>query len=104
MPQLLPPNSDYLDATAPDGNAKAVALAAEGLVKQFDSVTAVNGVSLQVHAGEIVGLLGPNGAGKTTALRMLAGILTPTAGRAGRTEARFRGDRARSIADHRSTR
>ena len=81
MPQLLPPNSHYLDATAPDGNAKAVALAAEGLVKQFDTVTAVNGVSLQVHAGEIVGLLGPNGAGKTTALRMLAGILTPTAGR-----------------------
>jgi sodium transport system ATP-binding protein len=51
------------------------------LVKQFDTVTAVNGVSLTVRAGEIVGLLGPNGAGKTTALRMLAGILTPTTGR-----------------------
>ena len=58
-----------------------VALAAEGLVKQFETVTAVNGVSLSVQAGEIVGLLGPNGAGKTTALRMLAGILTPTTGR-----------------------
>ena len=57
------------------------ALKAEGLVKQFDTVTAVNGVSLTVGAGEIVGLLGANGAGKTTALRMLAGILTPTAGR-----------------------
>ncbi len=57
------------------------ALTAQGLVKQFDTVTAVNGVNLTVHAGEIVGLLGPNGAGKTTALRMLAGILTPTAGR-----------------------
>ena len=57
------------------------ALMADGLVKQFDTVTAVNGVNLTVRAGEIVGLLGPNGAGKTTMLRMLAGILTPTAGR-----------------------
>lgn len=57
------------------------ALAAEGLSKQFDSVTAVNDVSLEVRSGEIVGLLGPNGAGKTTMLRMLAGILAPTSGR-----------------------
>ena len=56
-------------------------LAAESLVKQFGPVAAVNGVSLAVRAGEIAGLLGPNGAGKTTTLRMLAGILTPTAGR-----------------------
>ena len=56
-------------------------LAADGLVKRFGGVTAVDGVSLHVEAGEIVGLLGPNGAGKTTTLRMLAGILTPTAGR-----------------------
>ncbi len=55
-------------------------LFAQGLRKQFASVTAVDGVSLEVHAGEIVGLLGPNGAGKTTTLRMLTGILTPTAG------------------------
>jgi sodium transport system ATP-binding protein len=58
-----------------------VALVAEGLTKQFESVTAVNEVSLEVRSGEIVGLLGPNGAGKTTVLRMLAGILTPTSGR-----------------------
>jgi sodium transport system ATP-binding protein len=62
-------------------HAMTAALRAEGLVKQFDTVTAVAGVSLEVGAGEIVGLLGPNGAGKTTVLRMLAGILTPTAGR-----------------------
>jgi sodium transport system ATP-binding protein len=53
---------------------------ANDLVKRFPGVAAVDGLSLEVHAGEIVGLLGPNGAGKTTTLRMLAGILTPDAG------------------------
>jgi sodium transport system ATP-binding protein len=57
------------------------ALVAEHLVKRFDTVHAVEDVSLTVSAGEIVGLLGPNGAGKTTTLRMLAGILRPTSGR-----------------------
>jgi len=56
------------------------AMVAEGLVKHFGPVAAVDGVSLTVSAGEVVGLLGPNGAGKTTTLRMLAGILTPDAG------------------------
>jgi sodium transport system ATP-binding protein len=78
---LPPPASPDRVDTIPVANTGVVALAAEGLVKQFETVTAVDGVSLTVHAGEIVGLLGPNGAGKTTALRMLAGILTPTAGR-----------------------
>jgi len=55
-------------------------MVAEGLVKHFGPVAAVDGVSLTVSAGEVVGLLGPNGAGKTTTLRMLAGILTPDAG------------------------
>ena len=59
----------------------AEVLAAHELVKQFDGVTAVNGVTFSVGTGEVVGLLGPNGAGKTTTLRMLAGILTPTSGR-----------------------
>jgi sodium transport system ATP-binding protein len=57
------------------------ALAAERLVKRFGPIAAVDGVSLSVAPGEIVGLLGPNGAGKTTTLRMLAGILTPDEGR-----------------------
>jgi sodium transport system ATP-binding protein len=56
-------------------------LVADGLVRRFGPVEAVAGVSFEVRPGEIVGLLGPNGAGKTTTLRMLAGILTPTAGR-----------------------
>src|SRR5215475_14374127 len=57
-----------------------VMLRAQGLRKQFGAVTAVDGISLEIRAGEVVGFLGPNGAGKTTTLRMLAGILTPTEG------------------------
>src|SRR5213592_2346315 len=51
------------------------------LVKQYRKFTAVDGVSLDVARGEIHGFLGPNGAGKTTTLRMIAGLLKPTAGR-----------------------
>ncbi|MGQ9879308.1 MAG: ABC transporter ATP-binding protein [Armatimonadota bacterium] len=50
------------------------------LHKSFRKVQAVNGLSLHVQAGEIVGLLGPNGAGKTTTLRCICGILRPDAG------------------------
>ena len=56
-------------------------IAVENLVKQYGRFTAVDGVSLEVAAGEIHGFLGPNGAGKTTTLRMIAGLLQPTAGR-----------------------
>ena len=51
-----------------------------GLRKQFDSLTAVDGVSFDIRQGEVFGLLGPNGAGKTTTISMLAGTLKPTAG------------------------
>jgi ABC-2 type transport system ATP-binding protein len=51
-----------------------------GLTKRYGSFTAVDGIDLEVHRGELCGLLGPNGAGKTTTLRMIAGILQPTAG------------------------
>ena len=50
------------------------------LTKQFGSFTAVNGISFQVKAGEIFGFLGANGAGKTTAIKMMCGILEPSAG------------------------
>jgi ABC-2 type transport system ATP-binding protein len=51
-----------------------------GLVKQYGAFTAVDGVSLDVKPGQIHGFLGPNGAGKTTTIRMIAGLLKPTAG------------------------
>jgi len=53
----------------------------EGLVKKYGDFTAVDGVDLDVAAGEIHGFLGPNGAGKTTSIRIIAGLLRPTAGR-----------------------
>jgi len=56
-------------------------IAIQGLVKNYGQFTAVDGVSLEVTPGEIHGFLGPNGAGKTTTLRMIAGLLKPTAGR-----------------------
>jgi ABC-type branched-subunit amino acid transport system ATPase component/ABC-type branched-subunit amino acid transport system permease subunit len=58
-----------------------ILLRAEGLVKRFGGVTAVNGVSLEVRAGEIVGLIGPNGAGKTTTFELLGGFTRPDEGR-----------------------
>jgi branched-chain amino acid transport system ATP-binding protein len=55
-------------------------LDAKSIVKNFGGLMAVNRVSLQVEAGEIVGLIGPNGAGKTTFLNCVAGTYKPTAG------------------------
>ncbi len=63
-----------------DGNA--VAVRAEGLTKHFGRVLAVDNMSFTVRRGEIFGFLGPNGSGKTTTIRMLCGLLPPSAGRA----------------------
>ncbi len=57
-------------------------LSLQGLTRTFGEALAVDGLTLEVGKGELFGLVGPDGAGKTTSLRMLAGVLPPTAGRA----------------------
>jgi ABC-2 type transport system ATP-binding protein len=57
-----------------------ITLEARGLVKRFGPVTALRGLSLALHRGEIYGLVGPDGAGKTTAVRAFAGLLDPDEG------------------------
>ena len=59
------------------GSMPDEAIAVDGLVKRFGSVTALAGVDLRVPAGTVLGLLGPNGAGKTTMVRVLATLLPP---------------------------
>ncbi|NHN40141.1 ABC transporter ATP-binding protein [Halorubellus sp. JP-L1] len=78
-----------VDAVGRDGSPdeSEVAVRADGLRKAFgdpdaDGVLAVDDVSFAVASGEIVGVLGPNGAGKTTTIKMLLGLVTPTAGSA----------------------
>jgi ABC-2 type transport system ATP-binding protein len=65
-----------------ESDAAAPAVRTQGLVRRFGSVTAVDGLDLEVRRGEIYGFLGPNGAGKSTLLRVLCTLLRPSAGRA----------------------
>ncbi|WP_417462184.1 ABC transporter ATP-binding protein [Kordiimonas sp.] len=59
-----------------------ILLEAKGLTKRFGSFTAVDGISLSVRKGEVLGFLGPNGAGKSTTMKMLTGFLAPSSGSA----------------------
>jgi ABC-2 type transport system ATP-binding protein len=59
------------------------AIDAEGLIKRFGKVTALDGLDLHVRTGEVHGFLGPNGAGKTTTIRILLGLMRADGGRAG---------------------
>ena len=59
-----------------------MAISAEGLVKSFGDVRALDGVDLEAAPGTVLGVLGPNGAGKTTAVRVLTTLLEPDAGTA----------------------
>jgi drug efflux transport system ATP-binding protein len=58
------------------------AVVVRGLRKSFGSLVAVDGLDVSIHRGEVFGLLGPNGSGKTTTIRMLCGLMEPTAGSA----------------------
>ncbi|MGD0089275.1 MAG: ATP-binding cassette domain-containing protein, partial [Planctomycetota bacterium] len=67
-----------------NSSTRSLAVEAHDLVKVFPpaNVRALDGVSLEVEAGTVLGLLGPNGAGKTTVVRILSTILGPDSGRA----------------------
>jgi len=67
-------------ALATSADAGRPALRVVGLRKRYGDVVAVDGLDLTVASGECFGLLGPNGAGKTTTIRMLVGLIRPTAG------------------------
>ena len=69
------------------------AIELDGIVKTYGRTTALDGLSLQVGRGELVGLLGPNGAGKTTAVKLLLGLTRPNRGQ-GRVLGAPLGDRA----------
>jgi ABC-2 type transport system ATP-binding protein len=79
MPELdvVPPPMGRL--ADPEGTTAEV-LRADTLVKRFETVAAVDGVSFSVRRGEIFGFLGPNGAGKTTTINLLTGLARPTSG------------------------
>lgn len=67
-------------STAQTGTQTDLAIALSGVTKQFGTTVAVDGLSLSVKQGSTFGLIGPNGAGKSTTIKMMMGILRPTAG------------------------
>ena len=74
--------SPFIPAIHPPRAGGEVVVRTTDLRKVFGSLIAVDGLDLEVHRGEVFGLLGPNGSGKTTTIRMLCGLLEPTAGQA----------------------
>jgi lipopolysaccharide export system ATP-binding protein len=84
--------SAVIHAAAPGAK---ILLHTEGLIKSYKGRRVVNGVSIEVKAGEIVGLLGPNGAGKTTTFNMVVGVVTPDSG-----AVKFVGDDITRLAMH----
>jgi branched-chain amino acid transport system permease protein len=95
---------DWTDAPALPQRTRPVhgelVLDARALRKEFGGLIAVNDVSLQIRAGEIVGLIGPNGAGKSTTFNLLTGVLALTAGEISLHGKSIRGMRSREIAQH----
>ncbi len=69
-----------VEAASPSLQAEGLAIRARGLSKQFGALKAVDGINLDVPRRHVYGFLGPNGSGKSTTIRMLCGLLTPSAG------------------------
>ena len=81
----IAPRRNTGDGAAPapiEGLAETIPIRTRGLTKHYGELVAVDGLNLEVHAGEIFGLLGQNGAGKTTTILMLLGLTEPTSGEA----------------------
>ncbi len=81
VPGNTAPGNTAPGNTAPGNTAPEVVLAAEDVSIDFGGLHALDGVTMEVRAGEAVGIIGPNGAGKTTFLNCVSGLLTPTRGR-----------------------
>jgi ABC-2 type transport system ATP-binding protein len=71
-----------VDLDGEAGMGEGALIAIKGLTKHYGTVTALDSLFLEVRRGEVMGLLGPNGSGKTTTIRLLIGLLRPSAGRA----------------------
>ncbi len=79
MARFVPAERACGRATRPESS---IAIRIRGLTKRYRRVTALDSLDLDVRAGEVLGFLGPNGAGKTTTIRLLLGLIRPTAGTA----------------------
>jgi branched-chain amino acid transport system permease protein len=80
MPEPILTPAAAAPASAPALAAGAPIVVATDVTKQFGGVRALDGVSLTVHEGELIGLVGPNGSGKTTLVNLLSGLFRPTGG------------------------
>lgn len=80
MQTQQPTSAPTIGAIGKRGNGNGAVLELKNLTKKFGDFTAVNGLSLTVEQGEVVGFLGPNGAGKSTTVGMVLGLIKPTDG------------------------
>lgn len=80
MADVLPITSTIRRPGMTHAHSDEVVLSTHHLTKKYGQRLAVNNLDLEIHKGDIFGFLGPNGAGKTTTIRMMLGLITPTAG------------------------